>query len=334
MTALNYHNLWINYTNGPFGVRCVLAVLKTYAKPNPLFWVWEATKSIYCQFSQFTWSHNLDFPRHSLARREEMMMIALDLFIWAWNNSLGSIPNSLHFPLSLAIKSINMIAISFWGRKVAWDMDKQFKWASNHLTTLTNPLVIRLAQSASQRASLKHWWGMRLLSALDYRLSSDPAQIAAFSFSKLVTDRHLPTETFWDNWARLPCFVWTTHSANGYSTDSVELSASLLDSTVVWQYNKQAWTEAKLPFCERNIFFLSPFTCNISVYFFPSDNKGARRKWAKRAYSYFKPKITPILTSNSLFHLFTFTRHNRLDYINTPTETDSLDHASNMLLNR
>lgn len=100
-----------------------------------------------------------------------MMMIALDLFIWAWNNSLESIPNSLHFPLSLVIKSINMIAISFWGRKVSWDMDKQFKWASNHLTALTNPLVIRLAQSASQRASLKNSgeaWGF--MSSLSTRL--------------------------------------------------------------------------------------------------------------------------------------------------------------------
>lgn len=143
----------------------------------------------------------------------------------------------------------------FLGKKSVFrDIDTQLKWSSNHLTTLTNPLVIRLAQSASLCASLKHSgeaWGMSLLSALDYQLSSDPAQIAAFGFSKSVTDRHLFTATFWDSWATLPCFVWTAHSANGYSTDSVELSASLLESTVVWQYNKQAWTEAKLPFCQR-----------------------------------------------------------------------------------
>jgi len=34
---------------------------------------------------------------------------------------------------------------------------------------------------------------MRLLSALYYQLSSDPAQIAAFDFSKSVTVRHLST---------------------------------------------------------------------------------------------------------------------------------------------
>lgn len=176
-----------------------------------------------------------------------MMMIALDLFCMSLKQF--TIKHSQFPSLSFIIghqKHQYDCNLLLGKNSVFGDTDKQFKWSSNHLTSLTNPLVIRLAQSASQHASLKH--SARLLSALDCQLSSDPAQIAAFCSGKSLTDRHLFTATFWDNWARLPCFVWTAHSANGYSTDSAELSASPLESTVVWQYNKQAWTEPSCHF--------------------------------------------------------------------------------------